>query len=84
VNGRIKINYSLGGQLTSLAQLPPNSKRNLIDPLGDKKKTGRWLFLSALLVGALAVGGWLWYQHTHADVTQTPAKPAVSAPEAQS
>ena len=62
VNGSIKINYSLGGQLTELAQLPPNAKRDLIDPYKDKKKTGLWVFLIALLVGALAVGGWLWYQ----------------------
>ena len=82
VNGRVKINYSLGGQLTSLAQLPPNSKRNLIDPLRDKKKTGRWLFLCVLLVAGLAAGGWLWYQRTYVNVVETAATSVVGASSA--
>ncbi|MGL4668178.1 MAG: hypothetical protein ACRCWR_09635, partial [Saezia sp.] len=82
VNGRVKINYALGGQLTSLAQLPPNSKRNLIDPLKDKKKIGLTTFIAALLAGALIIGGILWYKHTHSNTAQTPATPAVSAQNA--
>lgn len=87
INGSVKINYALGAQLTNLAQLPPNATRNLTDPLQDKKKTGLWVFLIALLVGALAVGGWLWYKKDlSASVSalaplSTPVVEAVPAPQ---
>ncbi|MGL5784155.1 MAG: hypothetical protein ACRCYZ_01540, partial [Alphaproteobacteria bacterium] len=55
----------LGGQLTSLAKLPPDSQRNLIDPLKDKKKIGLTAFIAALLAGALLIGGILWYKHSY-------------------
>lgn len=78
INGRVKINYALGGQLTTPAHLPPNAKRNLVDPLNDKKKTGgRIMLLTILLVAALVAGGWMWYQRSAESeapvVSETPA-----------
>lgn len=62
INGKVKINFFLGGQLTSKAELPPNSSRCYIDPmLKTKRKTKYWLaFFLALLISIVITGVWLW------------------------
>lgn len=59
VNGRIPINLGLGGALTDMAVLPPNSTRSYSDPF---KKPRRWpwalAFALAVVIGAGA--WWLW------------------------
>ncbi|WP_392560844.1 hypothetical protein RHO12_06465 [Orbus sturtevantii] len=61
INGKLKINYFLGSQLTSKAKLPKNASRNLIDPMRKKRHNYWVLFLFALIIGIGATAGWLWY-----------------------
>lgn len=75
VNGRIKINYALGDQLTSLAILPANSKRNLIDPLKDKRKLSVMVILVIMLLGIFGIVGWEYWK---LKVDQFQASPALS------
>ena len=59
VNSKAKINVPFGESLTQVAELPPGSRRDLIDPFADKKKP--WALYAALLavVGILVVAlGW--------------------------
>lgn len=63
VNSWIPINLTLGKALTSLARLPANAQRSIIDPL--RKPTGRRLAVWAGLVLAVAIAvgaglGWWW------------------------
>ena len=60
VNGRIPINFFLGGELTSEATLPPNATRSYNDPL--YKKPSRWphIVTAIVLVCLLLFGGWFW------------------------
>lgn len=79
INGQVKINYFLGNQLTSKAELPENASRNYVDP--TRRKKGKYYltaFIIALIIGAAATGGWLWYKShsqtvgtTSANVEQT-------------
>lgn len=62
VNARVKINIPFGRSLTQLAALPPGTRRTLADPYAEKN-SGKWIWL-ALLIAALAVGGYYYYaQH---------------------
>lgn len=62
INGMVKINFYLGSLLTTQAELPENAKRCLTDPLKRKSKKKLVIFLIAILLGAAATGGWLWYK----------------------
>lgn len=60
INGKVKINFFLGGQLTSKAQLPPNASRSYIDPM-HKKVYYYWLaFFFALALSIATTCVWLW------------------------
>lgn len=61
INGQVKINLFLGGQLTSKAELPPNASRTYIDPM-RKKVYKYWIvFFIALAIGIIVSGVWLWH-----------------------
>lgn len=68
VNSWVPVNLTLGKALTSLARLPSNAQRSIIDPL--RKPTGRLAAWTGLvLVVAIAVGagfGW-WCLNRGAD-----------------
>ena len=57
VNGRVKINMSLGGALTHLASLPSGSERAITDPYADKQRPWK-LYIFLVLVFSLAIA---WY-----------------------
>lgn len=51
VNTKASINIPFGATLTKLAELPPGSKRSLVDPFAEKKTPWkRWAVLLALFV----------------------------------
>jgi hypothetical protein len=51
INTRARINIPFGAALTSLAVLPPGSKRLLTDPYAEKKRPWKTYIVIALLVG---------------------------------
>jgi MFS family permease len=62
VNGRVRINFPLGGALTDLAVLPPGARRVLDDPYADegarRRRRAFWA-LVVLVAAALAATRWL-------------------------
>lgn len=62
INGKMKINYFLGAALTSAAQLPTHSTRNMTDPLKGTRRQYWIAFLIALIVGAVASWSWVWWR----------------------
>ena len=62
INGRVKINYFLGNELTSMAELPENSSRNYVDPTKGAKGKYWFAFIFAIVIGAAAMAGWYWYR----------------------
>lgn len=80
VNGQVKINYFLGNELTSKAELPANASRNYVDPM--RKPKGKYYFIAfviALVIGATATAGWMWYRTdilTNDTATQAENPPA--------
>lgn len=55
INGRVKITFPLGRELTELRDLPPGAERALEDPYAEKGIPWvRWAIV--LIIGALAVG----------------------------
>ncbi len=60
INARLAVNIIFGRELTHLAELPENSKVNMIDPF--KKKQNPWLCIVLGLIAALIVAGAvLWF-----------------------
>ena len=60
INARLAVNIIFGRELTHLAELPENSKVNMIDPF--KKKQNPWLYIVLGLIAALIVAGVvLWF-----------------------
>ena len=60
INARLAVNIIFGRELTHLAELPENSKVNMIDPF--KKKQNPWLCIVLGLIAALIVAGVvLWF-----------------------
>ncbi|RUS66506.1 hypothetical protein CUZ56_01786 [Saezia sanguinis] len=78
VNGRVSINYFLGSQLTRKAELPDNATRSYSDPTKPSRNKPLTAFIVALIIGAAAMGGWLWYRAA----AKTPATPTPPAAEA--
>lgn len=62
VNGKVFINFVLGGRLTSTATLPPGAGRAYADPYGKNSKAPWLVFGLAALAGAAAVAFWLWHK----------------------
>ena len=56
INGRVKINIPFGTALTSMATLPPGSKRSLDDPYEDKE-AAKHRRQTVLLIVLLALAG---------------------------
>jgi len=50
VNAKAKINVPFGGSLTSVAALPPGSRRDLADPFAEKKSPWPAIIVLALLL----------------------------------
>jgi len=50
VNARAKINVPFGASLTSVAELPPGSQRNLVDPFAEKKSPWPKIIVLVFLV----------------------------------
>ena len=59
INGRATLGYGVAKRLSNTAQLPPNSRRSELDASARLRRMRLWAFWVAVLVGALAVGGWL-------------------------
>jgi len=55
VNGRVKINFTLGKLLTQRAALPPGSQRHLHDPYKDKAMHRRRILYLVLLLAVAAL-----------------------------
>lgn len=62
INGKMKINYFLGTALTSAAQLPAHTTRNMSDPLKGTRRRYWIAFIIALVMGALAAWIWIWWR----------------------
>ncbi len=58
VNTKAKINIPFGKSLTALATLPPNSRRNLLDPYAENRKGRNRLI--ALTIFLILLAG-IWY-----------------------
>lgn len=59
VNTRARISIPFGSSLTQLAKLPPGAERALTDPYAEKKIHWKlWLFLLAVIAGAVAYASW--------------------------
>lgn len=50
INTKARINITMGRYLTSLAQLPENSKRCYDDPFAEKKSAWKWWVLALMIV----------------------------------
>ena len=61
VNGRVFIKYSLATKLTAEAELPPGADRDRNDPLRSTRNRNLAILCLAALIGAAAVGAWLWF-----------------------
>ena len=99
VNAKARINVPFGTRLTAIAELPPGSTRDLVDPFEETRRP--WKLYLALVVVALL--GWQWWadkldahlpkplRHSHhfpdtsAGAKADPAKPETnSVPKAAS
>jgi len=75
INGRVKINIPFGSALTSMAVLPPGSKRSLDDPYEDKEAAKRKRQSVLLLVLLLLAGAAIWIRYDalqHKDAENQP------------
>ena len=63
INGRVKINIPFGTALTSVAILPPGSKRSLDDPYEDKEAIKHKRQSIFLLVVAVLIAAALWTRY---------------------
>lgn len=64
INGKVKINFLLGSQLTSRAVLPENASLQFFDST-KKRRVVLWLiFWLALLLGVITTGGLIWHKNT--------------------
>jgi len=79
VNARVKINIPFGGALTSVAKLPPDSERCLVDPYGRKHPL-RW-FLALLVVVLLAAAAIYWWRYRGSKPATAPPAPKTQAPK---
>ena len=57
VNAKARINVPFGTRLTAIAELPPGSSRDLVDPFEETRRP--WKLYLALVVVALL--GWQWW-----------------------
>jgi hypothetical protein len=66
INGRLKINLFLGGQLTTKATLPKHASRTLVDPMKKRNRKYWLIFWLAIITGIVISGAWIWhYDHWH-------------------
>lgn len=64
INGKVKINFLLGGQLTSQAKLPKNAIVERVDPM-KRHRMGLWLiFWLAILGGTATMSATIWHRNT--------------------
>ena len=73
VNSWIPINLMLGKALTSVARLPPNSERSIIDPLRKPPRRRAVVWAGLVLAAAVAAGaglGWWWLHRAHESVPE--------------
>ena len=61
INAKARINVPFGASLTSLAKLPPGSRRDMKDPYAEKSR--RWVWWLGILV--ILVLGFLWWKARH-------------------
>lgn len=59
INGRVSLAYGVAKRLSGTAALPSNSRRSELDAAARMRRLRLWTFWVAVLVGVLAVGGWL-------------------------
>ena len=60
VNANAKMNIPFGATLTSVAKLPPGSKRDNRDPYAEKG----FPWMRILVVSVILIGGYQWYRGT--------------------
>ena len=73
VNSWIPINLMLGKALTSVARLPPNAERSIIDPLRKPPRRRAVVWAGLVLAAAVAAGaglGWWWLHRAHESVSE--------------
>lgn len=73
VNSWIPINLMLGKALTSVAELPPNAQRSILDPLRKPPRRRLMMFGGVVLAAALMAGavfGWWWLHREHESVPE--------------
>lgn len=64
INGKVKINFLLGNQLTSQAKLPKNAVVERVDPM-KRHRIGLWLiFWLAMLGGTATMSAIIWHRNT--------------------
>jgi hypothetical protein len=82
INGRVKINVTLGAALTHQARLPDNARRTLKDPYKDKNAARRRWAITLLVLLALGAAAWWWRDRWWWRVTgdAPPAQSAAVAP----
>ncbi len=82
VNGRVKINIPFGTALTTVAKLPPGSRRSLEDPYEDKEAASRRRqFILAVLLLVLAAVAIRWDHSRRGHYFWQDAPPAPAAAE---
>lgn len=87
INGRVKINIPLGTSFTTLAKLPPGSRRSLEDPFEDKEaaRARRRLVLLLVLAALAAAAVWIRIDHNRHGgkylwEDRTPPAPQIAVP----
>lgn len=57
VNSKAKINIPFGRALTGVAELPPGSSRDMVDPYAENHSTRNWI-IAGLLISIILFTGW--------------------------
>jgi hypothetical protein len=80
INSKAKINIPFGQSLTQVADLPPGSSRNLVDPFAVDHKGRNWtIAISVILLLALGVYLWFWQIKPTLDAAAAKSNPPTNS-----